>query len=664
MRAIWSPRRIVVLVAGLSLAVGYVGLTGPRVIAAGACTYSSPTLTIALSTSPENAVSVSGNGSLLTATCTTSNIIGTTFTGVSVLSITGGNEDDSVTLALSPGFPTTTVDLGTGTDSLSVAGTNSADTLVFTAGTMTAAGLTSLTGLATVETLSVATLEGADVVDATLNSSAITIDGGGSADTITGSALNDSLIGGSGDDRLYGLAGTDTLSGGFDNDTLVGGAGGDAIDGVTGTDTASYAGSSAAVTVTLPNTASGGDAQGDTLANIDNLIGSSNVDTLTGDIYPNVIDGGAGAVNDTLSGGVGGGDTVSWASITGPIGVTVSLAVLTGQNTIGAGTDTIAGFENMLGSGGIDVLTGDLYPNTINGGASSDQLEGGGSADVLIGGDGTDTVSYLGSPTGVSVTINGRASGGDATGDSLSTVENVIGSQASDTLVGDSGANQISGESGNDTLIGEAGADRMNGGSGTDTASYQNSNQAVFVELSGTSDGGDADGDTLTSIEDLVGSNRDDILVGDSGDNRISGESGDDLIFGGRGDDSLAGGTGFDFVSFHDSADAVRVNLAYGTATGEGYDRLSSIEGVIGTTHADRITGNGQNNILRGADGNDTIVGGSGNDTLRGGPGNDSLQGGEGADTLFGGRGDDTLDGGAGTDTCNGMLGRNVLRNC
>ena len=114
--------------------------------------------------------------------------------------------------------------------------------------------------------------------------------------TLTGTAGDDTLEGGIGDDTLNGLAG---------NDTLIGGAGADALDGGTDTDTASYAGSSAAVTVSLVAgaTNTGGDAEGDTLSNIENLTGSAHDDSLTGNDFGNDLSGGAGA--DTLNGGRG-----------------------------------------------------------------------------------------------------------------------------------------------------------------------------------------------------------------------------------------------------------------------------------------------------------------------------------------------------------------------
>ena len=63
-----------------------------------------------------------------------------------------------------------------------------------------------------------------------------------------------------------------------------------------------------------------------------------------------------GAGNDTLDGGAAGSDTASYADATA--GVTVSLAITTAQNTVGAGTDTLTNFENLTGSNLNDTLTG------------------------------------------------------------------------------------------------------------------------------------------------------------------------------------------------------------------------------------------------------------------------------------------------------------------
>jgi len=112
------------------------------------------------------------------------------------------------------------------------------------------------------------------------------------------------------------------LEGGEDADVLNGG------DNGAGGDTLSYASSDTGVTVNLDdNTFSGGDAEGDTISNFENILGSANADTLTGDDFDNIIEGGAGA--DVLNGGDNGagGDTISYAG--SDAGVTVSLAAQT-----------------------------------------------------------------------------------------------------------------------------------------------------------------------------------------------------------------------------------------------------------------------------------------------------------------------------------------------
>ena len=114
-------------------------------------------------------------------------------------------------------------------------------------------------------------------------------------------------------------------------------------------------------------------AGSDTLTGIENLVGSALNDTLTGNADDNVIEGGLG--NDTLVGGAG-DDTASYAGATA--GVTVSLALQgAAQNTVNAGTDTLSGFENLLGSAFNDSLTGDAARTPLSGGAGDDTLNPG-----------------------------------------------------------------------------------------------------------------------------------------------------------------------------------------------------------------------------------------------------------------------------------------------
>ncbi|MCD9148882.1 M10 family metallopeptidase [Pseudophaeobacter flagellatus] len=111
------------------------------------------------------------------------------------------------------------------------------------------------------------------------------------------------------------------------------------------------------------------------------------------------------------------------------------------------------------------------------------------------------------------------------------------------------------------------------------------------------------------------------------------------------------------FSSFDSSHDVV---IAFG----------SVIERAIGARGADRLIGNGLDNVLHGYGGhdylvgkagNDRITGGWGRDTLRGDDGDDRLLGGHGRDRLWGGAGDDRLVGNGGKDRLDGQAGDDLL---
>lgn len=231
----------------------------------------------------------------------------------------------------------------------------------------------------------------------------------------------------------------------------------------------------------------------------------------------------------------------------------------------------------------------------------------------------------------------------------------------------------------------------------------------------------------------MFGSTHDDVIMGDDAPNTLAGRDGNDEIssggggslecsnpnpgitfpfacaddlFGEAGDDTLIGGNGLD-VAFYFDAPPMTVDLSTGTATGEGNDALSDIEGVQGSRNDDTLIGDTGDNVFDPDQGNDTVTGGGGTDLVsftdvasisvdlaagtasgaylggggqwtyalsgiedawgtpgadaisgdagpndvKGFAGNDVISGRDGNDDLQGGKGADRLDGEAGTDT-------------
>ena len=159
--------------------------------------------------------------------------------------------------------------------------------------------------------------------------------------------------------------------------------------------------------------------------------------------------------------------------------VASSGALLVSSTELGAadvsgygGADLDGGIAFSDGAGA-DILIGGLGDDKLLGGGGADLLDGGAGADDLRGGGGSDTASYADSAAGVEVDLAaGTASGGDAEGDTLQSIENLIGSSGNDELTGDEGVNVLSGGGGGDTLIGGLGEDTLTGGSGADQFQY------------------------------------------------------------------------------------------------------------------------------------------------------------------------------------------------
>lgn len=214
----------------------------------------------------------------------------------------------------------------------------------------------------------------------------------------------------------------------------------------------------------------------------------------------------------------------------------------------------------------------------------------------------------------------------------------------------------------NDLLLSSVSAELFNGLGGNDTVSYASSVSAVLVDfLSGSGSGGWAQGDTYLNMENVTGSNFNDVLRGNHLANILFGGNGADTLEGRGGADVLNGGSGIDIATYVSSISGVTVNLNLFTAqisNGDANgDILISIESIYGSNFSDTLIGDSNNNTLRGYNGNDFIIGGNGHDVIDGGGGHDTLNGGSGIDMLFGDDGNDVLIGGLGGDILDGGTG-------
>lgn len=266
-----------------------------------------------------------------------------------------------------------------------------------------------------------------------------------------------------------------------------------------------------------------------------------------------------------------------------------------------------SGNDRLMGEGGSDNLKGDAGADHLDGGEGADHLYGGDGGDTIIGGTGSDRVA---GNAGQDKLYGG---GGSDTlwGDEDNDV--IWGGDANDALYGGYGADTLYGEAGDDLLRGGAGSDALYGGLGADRI-----------------EGGDLD-------DLLFGDHGNDRLLGDAGADKLFGGLGSDSLLGGLGDDGLSGGVGadtldggagIDVVDYSGApgivvADLQSPSLNKGEAKGDVY---LEVESIRGSSHSDRLWGNGAGNTLWGQDGQDRLAGRGGNDVLFGGNGGDTFE--------------------------------------
>ncbi len=175
-----------------------------------------------------------------------------------------------------------------------------------------------------------------------------------------------------------------------------------------------------------------------------------------------------------------------------------------------------------------------------------------------------DTVTYAAAASAVTINLNlttQQNTGGSGL-DTLSKVENLIGSAFNDNLTGNDASNVLVGNAGNDTLAGWSGADTMLGGAGNDTYLVENAGDVVFEKANG---GADTVSSRLTynlnaNVENLIltgtaavngsGNALNNILTGNNAANQLNGGGGNDTLDGGLGANRFTGGTGNDIFKF------------------------------------------------------------------------------------------------------------------
>lgn len=569
----------------------------------------------------------------------------------------------------------------------------------------------------------------------------LTVSGTEGHDTVRGGDNNDSIKGRGGDDVMFGGKGDDYLEGNDGNDFLYGGLGKDTLKGSAGIDTFVFQSVEEAGDTIIDFKA---DEKIDVSAIFQNNQNVTNQNALSNGYITLTQNGANVDVYVDTDGSSGSGAKVLLATLLSVnasnikethfivkpndtptqtvliADYTNSASAITVDLKNGTGLlDTLKNALHVIGSNlanAQDMIFGNDSNNGLFGLAGNDTLEGGKGADVLDGGSGWDYASYSRSSTGVTVNLlTGVHTGGDAQGDTLTSIEGVIGSNFDDTLTGGNGDDYLRGDNGNDMLSGGNGNDQLFGNAGNDTYLYSAGkdtinettgvDRVVFdsalkleqVRVVGNTlsfNGNDQNLITfnnITLIESFSFANHADMtlqqLLLQSAINTLLGDSAGGLL------DSAS------TLNLSSSLTAVNVDLLKNTA----YSAFDHVIGSNSATERDYIWGDNGSNKLYGMAGNDILEGGKGadyidgglgwdyaryknssaavninletglhtggdaqgdvlvnieavvgsafNDTLHGGNANDYLQGDKGNDVVTGGRGVDQLLGGAGVDT-------------
>ena len=280
------------------------------------------------------------------------------------------------------------------------------------------------------------------------------------------------------------------------------------------------------------------------LAETDAIVAGSGNDLLRGGLGADVLDGGAGS------------DTVDYLDNFGAVFVNLDIGQGFGNAAQG---DTYANIENATGSIYNDFIIGNAGANVLDGSQGNDYLIGSLGADTLIGGTGLDIASYEENAGAIFINMRtGLGYGNAAQGDTYSGIEGIVGTSYDDYIISASSPiflyteppqvrAFVNGGAGNDYVISGDGADDLVGGAGEDTVSFElgvGINASLATGRAFENDPRSslpqliqANADTLSGFENLVGSQGRDALYGDDNDNVLFGKLGSDYLFGAEGRD-------------------------------------------------------------------------------------------------------------------------------
>lgn len=180
---------------------------------------------------------------------------------------------------------------------------------------------------------------------------------------------------------------------------------------------------------------------------------------------------------------------------------------------------------------------------------------------------------------------------------SLGGLDGVDGGAGQDQFVLQTFKSAYHGGNGNDIFFSDGWQNNINGGNGNDTISYQVRHEnnvvggeGVTIDLAiGAAQTGASRFETLTSIENAIGSELADLIGGTNGDNFLGGLSGNDEVHGFGGNDDIEGGFGADFMSGGTGADHFIYRTARDSSSGNFTPFLVDVIADFSSAEGDRI---------------------------------------------------------------------------